>query len=115
MGSLIGVVSWGYGCAGRDALGIYSEVSHFTDWLNQEMTDHSTCPPYSGGWNNNSGSTAPPTAAPTASSTAPPTGSECFSGKYPREKILEKIKKVEKWEDCRDYCDAEPDCQFFRF
>ena len=46
--SLIGVVSWGYGCAGVGALGIYSEVSHFTDWLNQQMPDLSTCPPYAG-------------------------------------------------------------------
>ena len=42
--SLIGVVSWGFGCAAEDALGIYSEVSHFYDWLNQQMPDLNTCP-----------------------------------------------------------------------
>ena len=26
-----------------------------------------------------------------------------------------KIKKVENWEDCRDYCDAEPACEFFKY
>ena len=74
--TLIGVVSWGYGCAGKDALGIYSEVSHFTQWIQDQMTDHdpSTCPPYPGGWNNPSGSTAAPTAAPTTPATTPTTG-----------------------------------------
>ena len=42
--SLIGVVSWGFGCAGEDALGIYAEVSHFYSWLNQNMPDLNTCP-----------------------------------------------------------------------
>ena len=39
------MVSWGYGCAAEDALGIYSEVSHFTDWLYEQMPDLNTCPP----------------------------------------------------------------------
>ena len=43
--SLIGVVSWGFGCAGEDALGIYAEVSHFTSWLKKQMRDLETCPP----------------------------------------------------------------------
>ena len=44
--TLIGVVSWGFGCAAEDALGIYAEVSHFTAWLNQQMPDLYTCPAY---------------------------------------------------------------------
>ena len=43
--SLIGVVSWGKGCAAPDALGMYAEVSHFTDWLKQQMPDLESCPP----------------------------------------------------------------------
>ena len=70
--SLIGVVSWGYGCAGVDALGIYSEVSHFTDWLNQQMPNLFTCPPSAGGWNNTSGSTAAPTPTPSPSPSPSP-------------------------------------------
>ena len=68
--SVIGVVSWGYGCAGVDALGIYAEVSHFTDWLNQQMPDLSTCPPYAGG------ATLPPaTPSPSPSTTSATTPS----------------------------------------
>ena len=60
--SLIGVVSWGFGCAGQDALGIYAEVSHFTSWLNQQMPDLNTCPSkYS------SGSTPSPSPSPSPS------------------------------------------------
>ena len=70
--SLIGVVSWGYGCAGVDALGIYAEVSHFKDWLNQQMPDLNTCAPLAGGWNNTSGSTVAPTPTPSPAPTPSP-------------------------------------------
>ena len=62
--TLIGVVSWGFGCGASDALGIYAEVSHFTSWLEQEMPDlaSSTCPP-------------PPYDAPVTSTTPAPTTS----------------------------------------
>ena len=43
--SLIGVTSWGLGCGLPDKPGIYAEVSHFTNWLNQQMPNLSTCPP----------------------------------------------------------------------
>ena len=42
---IVGAVSWGFGCAAEDALGIYAEVSHFSSWLNQQMPDLNTCPP----------------------------------------------------------------------
>ena len=43
--TLIGVVSWGFGCADVDSLGVYAEVSHFSSWLQETMPDLSTCPP----------------------------------------------------------------------
>ena len=43
--TLIGVVSWGFGCADADSLGVYAEVSHFSSWLQETMPDLSTCPP----------------------------------------------------------------------
>ena len=64
--SLIGVVSWGIGCGAVDSLGIYAEVSHFTDWLNQQMPDLSTCPPYA---------PSPSTPSPSPSTTSPPSTS----------------------------------------
>jgi secreted trypsin-like serine protease len=70
--TLIGVVSWGFGCANAGQLGIYAEVAHFRDWLDSQMTNKETCAPPSGDWAQiatcpQSGSTSAPatTVAPT--------------------------------------------------
>ena len=49
--SLIGVVSFAEGCAARDNLTVYAEVSHFIDWLGEQMPNLNTCPPPPEGWN----------------------------------------------------------------
>ena len=61
--TLAGVVSWGFGCAAADALGIYAEVSHFISWLSQQMPDLNTCPP---------DSSTSPTPPPTTTTPPPP-------------------------------------------
>ena len=66
--SLIGVVSWGFGCAGEDALGIYAEVSHFYDWLNQNMPDLNTCPASTTEVTTQAPTTTASTAGPTTTS-----------------------------------------------
>ena len=48
--SLIGVVSNGVGCASPGYLTLFAEVSHFIDWLNEEMHDLNTCPPPPENW-----------------------------------------------------------------
>ena len=72
--SLIGVVSWGFGCAGQDALGIYAEVSHFTSWLNQQMPDLNTCPPKYSTGATPSPSPSPASSTPSISTSSPSSG-----------------------------------------
>jgi len=45
--TLVGVVSWGDGCAGVDAPGVYADVAHFvkSGWLSSVLPDLQTCPP----------------------------------------------------------------------
>ena len=43
--TLVGVVSWGFGCGVQNQPGIYAEVSHFLAWINGKITSLSTCPP----------------------------------------------------------------------
>ena len=129
--TLIGVVSWGFGCAGEDALGIYAEVSHFTNWLSQQMPDLNTCPPNSNGVTS---TTAGPitTTASTVPSTTTAEASKCTQStiksehqlniilvceenKLPFMVVYRSFKRCKKWADRRDACNGKSECQYFKW
>jgi len=71
--TLIGVVSWGFGCAVAGQLGIYAEVSHFRNWIDSQLTAANTCsPPGSTGSTVSTGSS---TSSPTTSGSGSGSGS----------------------------------------
>merc|ERR1719397_1464194 len=46
----------------------------------------------------------------------PTTTTECEHGKYPKQlKVIKKIKKVKKWTQCRDLCNNDSDCEYFKW
>ena len=121
--TLMGVVSWGYGCAKPDALGIYSEVSHFTDWLANIMPDLNTCPPPSTSVTTTLGDTTSITTRRTTTTTTTTittstttTGPICKGGTVPKKfKVFKKIRSIKTWQECRQSCNGNKQCEYFKW
>merc|ERR1711990_705171 len=110
--SLIGVVSFGSSlCGNPDRPSIFAKVSHFTKWLNQQMSDFETCPPPA--------STSPTTPPPITTTTPPnPTmepAPECHQNKIPKLKVYKRTPKIKSWTECRDRCSEGPECEYFKW
>jgi len=130
--TLIGAVSWGFGCANPGQLGIYAEVSYFRDWIDSQIPDMNTCGPLTGtpepwtcesssGSGSGSGTTTPPTTTtppPTTTTTTTTTSApeECADkDKIPVLRVIEKLKKVKTVEDCSKKCIQNPDCDYYKW
>merc|ERR1711862_367819 len=82
-----------------------------TNWLSQQMPDLNTCPP------DNSPTTTqpPPTTTTTPLPTTTTTEAVCYEDQIPVLKTYKVIKKVKTWTLCRQKCNEDSACQYFRY
>jgi secreted trypsin-like serine protease len=40
LGMVIGITSWGEGCGQKDSPGVYTNVSAYIKWINEQISNH---------------------------------------------------------------------------
>lgn len=113
--TLVGVVSWGYGCAEAGSLEVYAAVSYFREWLDEQLTDLNTCPP-AGSSLVAATTTTTTTAIPTTTTTTTTTPAGCFErGMVPELKTVKTIQKVKTATQCWEYCQNNSNCDYYKW
>jgi len=115
--SLIGVVSYGSSlCGDTNYPSVFAKVSHFIS----QLPDFETCPPPPSQTTPSPSpsptpSTPPTSASSTPSSTTTEPSPECHRNKIPKLKVYSKIKKIKNWTECRDRCNENTECEYFKW